>query len=568
MADCICILVNLIVEGEPIQVQVIPNGSIIGGAPQFEGDIGETQLYIEYDLDNQQWIMYVGDDPFFAFFVGNNEVCPFGNWVIIPVFANTGTATFVETIECINPTSIAVVNCFDEELSFDFVPTEGAELNLGNVVSLDLNVGDPIVIADNNLCINDFTITHPEVNNGNPITIINVIAFEQVDLWNGRPYYLLTLTETEHGVPFLILNYYFLWSISDNRWEMWPEFNLIDGPSNSNPGCENVPYMVLGPGSLAPPSTECIGDPIASDFCSWGTVADCEIKVAGTREQRFCQDEIIIGDFVNCWQVVGFVETNLTQPTLSVTDEHNNCEDCLPRCLEFINCETQESIFYLQTEILLPYINQVIQIEIDGVIVCYRIRCAEDCLSGLPEFTQEILNSFVECVDCLPVVVDLTPRARAVLPGYSTGECDPELVEKAFCAHADYLHQEVMSKRFKIKTCCAKDESEVLINYNLIKYKLLQSASPTPNECEPLCVSYVATIQLGFTATISYVDCLGVETVIEIDATQSVQVSSFCGLDNAPPILNVFQDGSLVNTYTIPFGEECVLESEELPEIG
>lgn len=123
MANCDCISVNLIVEGDFVSINVFPTGEIIGGANQYSGDIGETDLFIEYDIDNMRWIMYVGDDPFFAFFEFTNELCPFGIWAVPFDPQNPNNPTFAETTECFEPVGCG---CFRVCVEFsDFNDSDG-----------------------------------------------------------------------------------------------------------------------------------------------------------------------------------------------------------------------------------------------------------------------------------------------------------------------------------------------------------------------------------------------------------------------------------------------------------
>jgi hypothetical protein len=103
MSICNCLNIDLIVDGEPVQIQAFDNGNVVNGAPQFEAELPETQLYVEYDIVNGRWIMYVGNDPFFAFFTSTNEACPFGIWAVIFDPNNPNNPTFVEVSECIVP---------------------------------------------------------------------------------------------------------------------------------------------------------------------------------------------------------------------------------------------------------------------------------------------------------------------------------------------------------------------------------------------------------------------------------------------------------------------------------
>lgn len=93
---CDCIKIDLIVDGEPVNVQVFPNGNIVNNAPQFENIFFETNIFVEFDGVGN-WIVYVGNDPFFASIVGTDDQCPFGIW---PVSVNPSGVSFVETSSC------------------------------------------------------------------------------------------------------------------------------------------------------------------------------------------------------------------------------------------------------------------------------------------------------------------------------------------------------------------------------------------------------------------------------------------------------------------------------------
>lgn len=100
MSFCECLNVNIGVSEGFVNFQFLPTGEIIGGAPQFEAPAGETILIIEYDSENNQWILFSGDDDPFASFAGTSEACPFGIWAVFP---NDEGVSFVEVSECIDP---------------------------------------------------------------------------------------------------------------------------------------------------------------------------------------------------------------------------------------------------------------------------------------------------------------------------------------------------------------------------------------------------------------------------------------------------------------------------------
>jgi hypothetical protein len=544
-----------------------------------------------------------------------------------------------EAEKCFCLDSVKVVNCFDETLGFDFVPQEGTELNLDDVISLDLMVGDPIVLGDDNLCVDTFGIFHPQINPGavDP-TFFSGTAVKQLNLYNGKPYYLFTLTEDDHGVPGLVLTYYFIWNSSLSRWEVWPNFNIFTGPSN--PECNNLPFMALVPGTFEPPDTNC-SDPIASAglgcvYASVGNTTECDTYVSGIREVAFCEEEVTIGDFINCWKVIAFTATKPTHPTISVTQEHDDCEDCIEskneppcikltdcrtgteilltstevlesyigqtitvdidgtrfcylveisedcpeeatllvgeildshincaeciaNCLELINCETDEVLYYLKTDNLIPYINQIIQVEINGSLVCYTVRCGEDCPQVLSEFTEEILDSFVNCKDCLPPVRDFEPTVRAVMPGYTTGLCDPDKVEKIKCTYGELMYQHGMSRKYMIKYCCQAEEWLWTMRHEKIKLYLTELSNPTPDSCNPVCRQYQYRFEVSEGGSITYTDCDGNEEQITVTAnTEESQFFDFCALDYPGVIINlVSSEFPIGNAFTIQPVNDC-----------
>lgn len=315
-----------------------------------------------------------------------------------------------ETEACFCTDSVKVVNCFDETLGFDFVPEEGTELNLDDIISLDLIAGDPIILGDENLCVDSFGIIHPQINPGaiNP-TFFSGTAVKQLNLYNGKPYYLFALTEDDHGVPGLALTYYFIWNSALSRWEVWPNFNIFTGPSNSE--CNNLPFMALVPGTFAPPETNC-SDPITTGgqdciYTSIGNTTECDTYVTGIREVTFCEEEVTIDDFINCWRVIAFTATKPTHPTLAITEEHNDCEECLeaknePPCIKATDCLTGSVIYLSTAETFLDYVGKIIQVELGNLIICYSIELSDICPEEPAALAGTIVDCFSKCEDCLP----------------------------------------------------------------------------------------------------------------------------------------------------------------------
>lgn len=169
-----------------------------------------------------------------------------------------------------------------------------------------------------------------------------------------------------------------------------------------------------------------------------------------------------------------------------------------------------------------------------------------------------VYKCYDDCDSCLPEPEPIrTPRPREVVPEFTTGLCDPQIVEKAFCDFGQLMYKNMMSERYKIAKCCPKDEDKILMQFHKIHLLLLESQDPTPDECNPLCVAYGIDIQIDDTAVITYTDCDGVEQTLNIDQSASVQSISFCGLNTTPPIAVITHPDTSTDTYTLTSLEVC-----------
>jgi hypothetical protein len=311
-----------------------------------------------------------------------------------------------------------VRNCFDQELEFSFITEDS--VSVGDVIELDLSPGDQIVLGDDNLCITAFRLFHPEINDGNE-SIFDGIAYKQPTLYNGRPYYLFTLTEAEHGVPGLVLNFYFIWNLVELRWEIWPELNLFTGPSNS--ACsENVPFMILISGfgddcSLPTTTSICNYCNACVDF----DVETCNYYISGVRDVVFCGEFETIGDFINCWEVIGTTQVTNTQPTLEIVQNFEGCSDCLteknqPPCIQITDCDTGTVIYLTATETLLEYVGKVIKVQLGIYERCYTVALSDICPEEPTALAGIIIDCFTECEDCTTACVCTRARNNASFP--------------------------------------------------------------------------------------------------------------------------------------------------------
>lgn len=146
-----------------------------------------------------------------------------------------------------------------------------------------------------------------------------------------------------------------------------------------------------------------------------------------------------------------------------------------------------------------------------------------------------VYKCYEECEDCLPPAPTPYPlKPRIVDPNYSTGNCDPDIVEGIFCKHAENEHKQVMSKRFGIKDCCPEDEDKIFIEYEKVKLLLKESKNPTPDPCstEPIINEYYLGRKDGDAQlSLSYTDINGFNVIFTIPACVGIcEPVRFCAV--------------------------------------
>jgi hypothetical protein len=237
-------------------------------------------------------------------------------------------------------------------------------------------------------------------------------------------------------------------------------------------------------------------------------------------------------------------------------------EQCCPisPCYLLTDCAGNEDPIYTGTD-LSAHIGEVITLADEDnheIATCWQVSLSDQECFDVPEVV--VYKCYEDCEHCLPEPTPIRkPTNRQVLPNYETGNCDPELVEKAFCAHSDMWHKIVRERRFMIKQCCPKDEDKINIEYYKIKSKLLESTNPAPDPCNPLCYEYEATVQPTFSAVTTFVDCFGTEqTIVTLVGTEP-QVIVFCALNTTTPTITITDSNdNEIGTFPIPPTEECL----------
>ena len=269
--------------------------------------------------------------------------------------------------------------------------------------------------------------------------------------------------------------------------------------------------------------------------------------------------------------------TGLITPPLSVDVdvlEYSNCDDaredtdciCEPPfpavCYELQDCAGVEESIFTRTD-LSNHIGQVITLaddtnhEIEGCWVVIELG-----LSCFSDVDVSVYKCFEDCAECLPVEIPpRVPCPRPVYPGYSTGLCDPDIVEGILCSFSDLTYKKMISKRYGVKFCCPKDEEALTIEHEIIKMKLRESENPTPDPCNPLCSTYEITIDGLDSAITTYVDCNEdpQEIITPIGTEGTSTLVGLCGLNTTPPTVVVTHPDLSTDTYTLePTDNECV----------
>jgi hypothetical protein len=171
-----------------------------------------------------------------------------------------------------------------------------------------------------------------------------------------------------------------------------------------------------------------------------------------------------------------------------------------------------------------------------------------------------VYKCYEDCGDCLPP--DPTPyplKPRIVDPNYTTGNCDPDIVESVFCKYAENEYKKVLNKRFGIKDCCPEDEDKIYINNEKIKLLLIQSKTPPPPPPPTLvsyncveiitCVLYQCLIQASEGGTLFYKNCEGIEVEVDFFASKSNILVNICSIPNATSS-DIYAIGSVVLSIT------------------
>tara|TARA_R110000868_G_scaffold5681_6_gene33625 strand:- start:20436 stop:22163 length:1728 start_codon:yes stop_codon:yes gene_type:complete len=226
------------------------------------------------------------------------------------------------------------------------------------------------------------------------------------------------------------------------------------------------------------------------------------------------------------------------------------------QCFELTDC----------AGIALPIFTQTNLTEQDGLVItladetnheiegCWLVTATD--ITCPDTVSVAVYKCYEDCEDCLPCPEPIKePQPRLIDPGYVTGICDPEIVEKIKCSFSDIIYKRMMSIRYMIQYCCPKDNYQIMIDYEILKLNLITSPNPTPDPCDPICSTYELTIDSLDSAITTYIDCDGeAQTLITLVGTTFIRL---CALDTTPPISIVTHPDTLTDVYILEPQEEC-----------
>ena len=235
--------------------------------------------------------------------------------------------------------------------------------------------------------------------------------------------------------------------------------------------------------------------------------------------------------------------------------------NCTP-CYMLTDCAGLLPPIHTQTDIS-EHLGNVITLadstnhEIKG---CWLVEEGEFCFNIVE---VAVYKCYDTCEDCLPTPLPPeVPCPRPVDPGYSTGLCDPSIVENIMCTFSEMVYQQMMSQRYKIDYCCLPDEENVIIKFEKIQIKLRESESLVPDPCDPKCFAYEINIIGADSAVTTYVDCFEVEQVIitpvDTDPLALPRMIGFCALDTSVPTTVVTHPNDTIDTYILERVQDCV----------
>lgn len=304
-------------------------------------------------------------------------------------------------------------NCVDPDLLFEVSTPEPFDLDPIAYGSLGTELFSWV---SNTLCL-DYVVVNlsSEYPTGTWGGYFGITCEVTGFTWSGFTVFKFEITEAQHSIPGLILDYYIVYNGGTSEWEIWEDFDPITGPSCPS-CCDGVdrPYLIINSSSpittYVPLTfwTATSPDPlICTDFNPLLVVRDsfaCEVPLEKS--------------FIDCWKFIPFEEDiPVLNPNASILIQneditfYEDCEDCLeiknePPCIKLTNCITGEETIISYSDTLNNYVGQVIRLLVPYnetfIQVCYTVSYSEECPEEPVLLPGTFIDCFKTCETCLP----------------------------------------------------------------------------------------------------------------------------------------------------------------------
>lgn len=182
---------------------------------------------------------------------------------------------------------------------------------------------------------------------------------------------------------------------------------------------------------------------------------------------------VSVEEYSGCF-TVSAVELTLTPQDIGVKDCFDSCEECSAIVYMLRDCSGLHPDMFSNDENLVAHVNKVVRSPYYKN-ACFRVTEVQTSEAGEVKLLFPFEGSFETCFDCYPKEVS-KPFAGYLL-------CNVDRIEEIKCSFADLVYQKVMEARFGVKNCCPQDETEILIQNEVLNHDLI--LDPDPELPEP-----------------------------------------------------------------------------------
>lgn len=183
-----------------------------------------------------------------------------------------------------------------------------------------------------------------------------------------------------------------------------------------------------------------------------------------------------------CWTVT---EVEPTGDPVTLVNCYPNCEECLRIAYRLTDCTGRLLPRYSTQEEFADLLGKIVKVPYyDNA--CFTVDEIQYSATDYEYENIEYSNSYNNCSACR--------ERKTVYPNY-TPVCDLEKFLKTICTYSEILHQQVISKRFGVTTCCPDDLTKWSIKNWLLQSNLLNHLSPDLPEpfVEACCIDKFGT---------------------------------------------------------------------------